>query len=474
MKHALFSNSLSVRRSLLFACVMALSSVTAQTLPTGATAGLFSIAENKQVYFSQGCLIHENDTWSFAEHQYELPANNALFAWGTSGYGKPDTIPSEQSIAYNPFKGSTYANFDWGVYNPISNGGNQAGLWRTLTREEWIYLFEHHTHNWTTIEGREGLKIMADDNVNFLFLPTTGKIGVEESQITDPTAGYYWTSIAGTDNKDCAEGYKITNSNIELMANANRREKMCVRLVYDTQAWITISDRKDNTELLNTYIKEGTGTHKGQLTDVHLVRTLYSDGWNTLCLPFDLTEDKFKAVFGEGCQLYTFSNATLSENKTELNINLTAASSITAGTPYIIQPATDIVNPDFYNCIIKVSQGNGETEIRDDNLQFVGIINPYQLTAGDKRYLFVTAGNELNWSKAGDNSSMYGMRAYFYVPGMQQSPISMAHTARLVIAPQAPTDINSPSGATIGDSRTSKYLRNGQIIIIHNGKQYNL
>ena len=431
---------------------MALSSVTAQPLPTGATAGLFSIAANKQVYFSQGCLIHENDTWSFAEHQYELPANNALFAWGTSGYGDPDTIPSGKSIAYNTFDGSTYANFDWGVYNPISNGGNQAGLWRTLTRDEWKYLFEHHHSEHTTLEGQTGWKVMAADEVNFLFLPD----------------GNYWTASAGTDSKDDAEAYELTAKDQTLHANMLRSQELRVRLVYDTQAWITISDRENNKELLDSH------KNNNKPINIHLVRTLYSDGWNTLCLPFDLTEDKFKAVFGEGCHLYTFSNATLENNKTELNINLTAASSITAGTPYIIQPATDIVNPDFYNCIIKVSQGNGETVISEGDLQFVGIINPYQLTAGDKRYLFVTAGNELNWSKAGDNSSMYGMRAYFYVPDMQQSSFSMAHTARLVIAPQAPTDIISPSGATIGDSRTSKYLRNGQIIIIHNGKQYNL
>ena len=33
-------------------------------------------------------------------------------------------------------------NYDWGVNNAISNGGNEAGLWRTLTIEEWKYLME--------------------------------------------------------------------------------------------------------------------------------------------------------------------------------------------------------------------------------------------------------------------------------------------------------------------------------------------
>ena len=33
-----------------------------------------------------------------------------------------------------------YAELDWGVHNPISNGGNQPDQWRTLTWPEWNYL----------------------------------------------------------------------------------------------------------------------------------------------------------------------------------------------------------------------------------------------------------------------------------------------------------------------------------------------
>ncbi|MBQ4377521.1 MAG: hypothetical protein II793_07510, partial [Bacteroidales bacterium] len=36
-------------------------------------------------------------------------------------------------------------NYDWGVRNAISNGGNVAGAWRTLTSAEWKYLIETRT-----------------------------------------------------------------------------------------------------------------------------------------------------------------------------------------------------------------------------------------------------------------------------------------------------------------------------------------
>ena len=139
--------------------------------PEGAINGLFTInANGDQVYFSQGNLQYQasTNTWRFAEHQWErLKEENTnvsptyegwidLFNWGTSGY-------THGANCYQPWSTSTnetdyYAygietcnlydqtgKADWG-YNPISNGGNQENLWRTLTYEEWRYLlFDRET-----------------------------------------------------------------------------------------------------------------------------------------------------------------------------------------------------------------------------------------------------------------------------------------------------------------------------------------
>ena len=40
-----------------------------------------------------------------------------------------------------------YAKADWGVYNAISNGGDEPIRWRTLTTSEWQYLFKNN--KWT-------------------------------------------------------------------------------------------------------------------------------------------------------------------------------------------------------------------------------------------------------------------------------------------------------------------------------------
>lgn len=130
----------------------------------------FSIGVSKKVIISQGNLQYQasSGTWRFAENQYGYIGNAAgnntaaanratqsawidLFGWGTSGwdngntYYKPydcaTTGRSGEGYGYGPKNGSNYsnsilgnfANADWGVYNRITNGGNIAGKWRTLT-----------------------------------------------------------------------------------------------------------------------------------------------------------------------------------------------------------------------------------------------------------------------------------------------------------------------------------------------------
>ena len=126
------------------------------TFSTGAISGVFSVSSSKKVHFSQGNLQYQasTKTWRFAEHQWDIigDANKNisssysgwidLFGWGTSGYnGKNPWMTSNESTDYG--NGNTDiagTNYDWGVYNTISNGGGKS--WRTLTRDEWVYVFD--------------------------------------------------------------------------------------------------------------------------------------------------------------------------------------------------------------------------------------------------------------------------------------------------------------------------------------------
>ena len=127
----------------------------------GCLDGLFSVSATEQVYFSKGNLQFQEyylldmqgggewiERWKFANDQYDIfgdknssialhvlaPTDTRyidLFGWGT---GLAPTKHTTNNADYNYFG-------EWGN-KPIFNGGNTYEQWRTLTKDEWLYLFQ--------------------------------------------------------------------------------------------------------------------------------------------------------------------------------------------------------------------------------------------------------------------------------------------------------------------------------------------
>lgn len=140
---------------------------------------LFTVGVGRKVRFSKGNLVCSRPntstswsssslTWVFMNNQYDIVevSNSDLgedyskvtdirhFGWGTSGWNNGNTryrpyYTEPVAYLYGP-RGNNlvgdYKNADWGVYNTISNGGNMAGMWRTLSggeNGEMDSLFNH-------------------------------------------------------------------------------------------------------------------------------------------------------------------------------------------------------------------------------------------------------------------------------------------------------------------------------------------
>ena len=151
----------------LLAALVCAGSMWADVAVNGKLPNAFSVSATKVVYFSQGNLQYQGSTgsWRFAEHQYTYIGNNAgntapsadqtawidLFGWATSGWDNGNrnayqpystsTTNSDYGVAATKSASETltsdYANGDWGVYNSASLGSG----WRTLTKNEWYFLF---------------------------------------------------------------------------------------------------------------------------------------------------------------------------------------------------------------------------------------------------------------------------------------------------------------------------------------------
>lgn len=261
-------------------------------VPTGAINGRFSVSENQQVYFAKGNLQYNAmaHSWRFAENQYDYvgAANNNisseyngwidLFGWGTSGYNHGAVCYQPWSTATNQTYywayGEETANLndytgkaDWG-YNQIINGGNVLNQWRTLTTEEWQYIFWNRTttsgiiYAKANVNGVNGIILLPDnwnldtynlnntnnagcqfnsnvitdtqwlilENAGAIFLPAAGR-RYEKDFSTNGGEGNYWSASYREDSPNNAYAVNFSKVTIHPNYSLTRDFGFSVRLV---------------------------------------------------------------------------------------------------------------------------------------------------------------------------------------------------------------------------------------------------
>ena len=224
------------------------------------------------------------------------------------------------------------------------------------------------------------------------------------------------------------------------------------------------SDNVDGIETAMEALVDAGGT-----TDLIINRELFKDGsFNTLCLPFSLTEAELAASPLAGCKLYSLSDAD--DNGDNLYLTITEESTIEAGMPYLIKwtYGSDITSMTFNDVTVTASTGSTVTK---GDVQFVGTIGRSTLPSDETRqsYLFLGANDNLYYPESGDGTSMKGFRAYFIVDNAS-GDVPRHAPARLVIAPKMPTAVENVQGDNV---QSTKVIENGQLYIIKNGVKYN-
>ena len=172
----------------------------------------FSVSADQQVFFSPGNLQYQasTNTWRFAINPWDFigSANSNisqyydgwidLFGWGTSGYNHGATCYQPWSTStnvsdYYAYGSDSYNLFDqtgqadWGC-NAISNGGNTTNTWRTLTHDEWSYVFNTRSttsgmrYAKATVNSINGVILLPDDwSSNYYTLNNTNQGGASFS-----------------------------------------------------------------------------------------------------------------------------------------------------------------------------------------------------------------------------------------------------------------------------------------------------
>ena len=280
-----------------------------EVIETGMLSGEFSVnSSGGKVCFSKGNLQYQASAnkWQFAANQYDyIGSDNAnigssysgwidLFGWGATGYWdnrsqlNTDETPKYQKNyqAYSTSKsdisgGAGFNNYgygpdykigettysynlsvehrsDWG-YNAINAGDNLTSGWRTLTNDEWGYLFGNSTERngkykcGVTVCGKTNCVVVAPDQClngytfdktktsytsdDWVTAEEAGLVCLPAAGYREVTAlsevgsnGYYWSST-------CYFGYaanhiKLSSSSVDFTSD-NRYYGYSVRLVKD-------------------------------------------------------------------------------------------------------------------------------------------------------------------------------------------------------------------------------------------------
>lgn len=215
----------------------------------------------------------------------------------------------------------------------------------------------------------------------------------------------------------------------------------------------------DNTVIHNNY---RNGTHT-----IHLIRTITSGMYNTICLPFDVSSAQLQSTFGSDVTLLEMSTASLSGD--ELTLEFDAATSIYRGTPYLIKTTKTVSNPVFTDVEIKEETGQATSK---DGADFIGSFIKTTIDASEYN-LFLGANDKLYFSN--NDVTLKGMRAYFQVK--DNGTGAPVRKARIVEQNKIVTELELIDGEWQDIKSANgiiKTIENGQLILIRDGKRYNV
>lgn len=203
--------------------------------------------------------------------------------------------------------------------------------------------------------------------------------------------------------------------------------------------------------------------------DVQLKRSLSPEHWNSFCVPFAISEDVIAEKFGAGTQICTFGS--MNGNV----MNFAHSTTIEAGTPYIVKPTKEVVDPSFTGVNIEATAAK---KVGADGYFMQGIYSAKTDLATDGTNLFLGDGNKFYKPAGATTARMKGLRAFFIVPqgtnlAALRANIDGATTAidEFATVVEQPTDnrIYNLQGQFVGTSFEGLhgvYVQNGKKVLV--------
>lgn len=315
--------------------------------------------------------------------------------------------------------------------------------WNIHAASEGVYTFTAHCRstNWSNLT----FKVLdTDENELYSYTPEW-TYQSDDKTITSPewilAAGDYVLRLSNP--ADGSDGYLISLAAAKSDIIVLDENATSASVIHDNNG---VSDKK-----------------------IALMRSFKADMYNTICLPFEDWDSSLKLIFGTGYSLLRLKTATIDGDV--LDLEFESVTTLGHGRPYLIKPTKDVTNPIFGTGHTIDERTSGYSTTVCDNADFIGNFIKTTISANEDN-LFLGSGNQLQFS---DNDvTIKGMRAYFGVKNPSGAPI---RKARIVEKDNIVTELELIDGEwqdIKAANGTIKTIENGQLILIRDGKRYNV
>ena len=406
------------------------------------TDGTFTAPTATETKGIEGTIVYSSDNES------AVKVNASTGALSFPGYGEA-TI----TATFTPTDAETYA-VSTDSYKVKNERGVVAG---TITFDKTNGAFEELPSIGYDANGIGNFSFISDSKESFTFdctrvLKSEGCIQLKKTarteinKIVSPTFpiftnGYkvnvIYSSKKGlklsAGGKDIVGSTTDTNDNggnkglganvsISVPANASFVMTSGSEVVYISKIEI-IPNKVDETTVITLDENSESNTIEAKTgVNVTLKRTMVKGEWNTICLPFEVSEKQAKAAFGNDVKIVELDT----EAAVDANVlSFKDSKVIVAATPYLIKPSAVSETGTYTFKGVDIAEKNINDKnaytfnLSADNLiSFKGIYNKVDITEDVQKFqnnyaAFLGAGNKIY--KAG-NGMTKGFRAYFAIP----------------------------------------------------------
>ena len=405
--------------------------------------------------------------WSFSDG-----VAKAAYAYGSTTYLTTPKLEVSAETDELTFDYAATANYvsvkiqmskdgaDFADYHTISGLNNGDANSYTITGlEAGIYQFRFANDDYQ-LDNFEGFKLKAaaahEAEVKAQTIPTTGNQYVEYTASID-------VKVSGTNDETLTVKFFIGDTqygeSVVKTVNSNDTQTFEVTFTPDAavsdDAYFTIesndiaafeSSKVTVTIAAATVLDETVGLPDGLTTGTKpsvVVKYTAKDGWNTIAMPFALTDEILTEIFGAGYKIYEF------ENYSEGSISFKKSTSFYAGYPYLVYVETAATHAD--GVILKdvnISTTTANSDWRNP-VTFQSTYAPIAAPNMEGKYGVTSAGKiQPGTAKA----SLKGLRAYF--------DLSAASAAQYKLVIDGETVVTGIDGIT----REAEEILNGSTI----------